>query len=120
MNKYFFGFSILTTLIFTGCTTTDANTGYYWGNYSGTLYSLKTNPGDKALNNHIKELQSIIDTSNKKGIRVPPGVHAELGYRLAQNNQESKAREELSNEIITYPESKTFIERVILFLGLGE
>jgi hypothetical protein len=120
MNKYFLGFFILTTMIFAGCTTTDANTGYYWGNYSGTLYSLKTNPGDKALDNHIKELQSIIDTSNKKGIRVPPGVHAELGYRLAQINQKSKAKVELSNEIITYPESKPFIERVLVFLGLGE
>ena len=99
---------------------TNPNTGYYWGNYSGTLYALKVNPGEKAMDRHIKELQSIIDTSNKKGIKVPPGVHAELGYRLAQSDQKIKAKQELNNEILTYPESKSFIERVIVFLGLGE
>ena len=118
MNKVLLVLSLLTVLLITGCTTTNANTGYYWGNYSGTLYALKTSPGDKSLERHIKELRSIIDNSNKKGIRVPPGVHAELGYRLAQSNQNSEAKAELNKEIITYPESKSFIERVTIFLGL--
>ena len=82
------------------------------------LYSLKTSPGKNSLDKHIEELQSIIDYSNKKGIRVPPGVHAELGYRLAQTNRNSDAKAELNKEIITYPESRPFIERVTIFLGL--
>lgn len=120
MRKYLLVFPLLALFIITGCTTTNVNTGYYWGNYSGTLYSLKTSPGEKSLSNHIKELQSIVDYSNKKGIRVPPGVHAELGYRLAQNKQSSMAKDELNKEIIAYPESRSFIERVVIFLGLGE
>ena len=51
---------------------------------------------------------------------MPPGVHAELGYRLAQNKQSSMAKDELNKEIIAYPESRSFIERVVIFLGLGE
>ena len=120
MSNNLISFFLLVTILISGCTTTNANTGYYWGNYSGTLYALKVNPGEKALSRHINELQSIIDTSNKKGIKVPPGVHAELGYRLAQSNEKTRAKQELSNEVLTYPESKNFIERVIVFLGLGE
>jgi len=118
MNKFLLAFFTVSALLITGCTTTNANTGYYWGNYSGTLYSLKTSPGKNSLDKHIEELQSIIDYSNKKGIRVPPGVHAELGYRLAQTNRNSDAKAELNKEIITYPESRPFIERVTIFLGL--
>ena len=105
-------------LLLASCTTTNINTGYYWGNYSQTLYKLKTSPGDNSLKKHIEELQSIIDYSEKNTIRVPPGIHAELGYRLAQTNQNSRAKAELNKETVTYPESKPFIDRVSIFLGL--
>ena len=108
---------IILILTSVGCAT--SNTNYYWGNYSSTLYNLKKNPGDDALNKHIKELKRIISKSKDKNLRVPPGIHAELGYRLAETNEMEEARIELANESVIYPESKTFIERVYSLLGLN-
>ena len=37
-----------------GCAT--PNTGYYWENYSGTLYNYKKNPDDKTMDKRSKNL----------------------------------------------------------------
>lgn len=112
-------FLILSTLIFIGgCAS--PNTGYYWENYSGTLYNFKKNPNEETRQKHIKELESIIIKANEKGSRVPPGVHAELGYMLANQGEKGLAVEQLNNEINVYPESKTFIERISIMLGLED
>ena len=117
MKKKYTPLLIITlTLMTFGCAT--SNTSYYWGNYSSTLYNLKKDPGEESLTKHISELQRIIEKSNDKNLKVPPGIHAELGYRLAEINQNQQARIELTNEVNTYPESKTFIERVLKLLDL--
>tara|TARA_B100000787_G_C16191211_1_gene297632 strand:- start:1438 stop:1791 length:354 start_codon:yes stop_codon:yes gene_type:complete len=110
---------IMTFVIFvSGCAT--PNTGYYWENYSGTLYNFKKNPSEATKQKHIKELEKIIQKAANKGSRVPPGIHAELGYMLAQQGDKAPAIEQLQKEAITYPESKNFIERIYLMLGLKE
>tara|TARA_B100000780_G_C21062355_1_gene427070 strand:- start:903 stop:1256 length:354 start_codon:yes stop_codon:yes gene_type:complete len=110
---------IMTFVIFvSGCAT--PNTGYYWENYSGTLYNFKKNPNEATKQKHIKELEKIIQKAANKGSRVPPGIHAELGYMLAQQGDKAPAIEQLQKEAITYPESKNFIERIYLMLGLKE
>ena len=83
-NKILPSVIIILILAIVGCAT--SNTNYYWGNYSETLYNLKKDPGDDSLNKHIEELKRIISESKDKELRVPPGIHAELGYRLAENN----------------------------------
>ena len=115
-NKILPSVIIILILAIVGCAT--SNTNYYWGNYSETLYNLKKDPGDDSLNKHIEELKRIISKSKDKNLRVPPGIHAELGYRLAETNEMEEARIELANESVIYPESKTFIERVYSLLGL--
>ena len=101
-----------------GCAT--ANTGYYWENYSGTLYQYKQNPGPETRAKHVAELQKIINKASSKGSRVPPGIHAELGYMMAIDGDKATALAELQKEATIYPESKTFIERIYLMLGLGD
>tara|TARA_B110000503_G_C7027442_1_gene362502 strand:+ start:538 stop:891 length:354 start_codon:yes stop_codon:yes gene_type:complete len=110
---------IMTLVIFIGgCAT--PNTGYYWENYSGTLYNYKKNPNENTKQKHIKELEKIIQKAASKGSRVPPGIHAELGYMLAKQGNKSTAIEHFQKEAITYPESKNFIERIYMMLGLRE
>ena len=109
---------MLTILFVVGCAT--PNTGYYWENYSGTLYNFKKTPNEKTRTRHINELEAIIEKASKKGSRVPPGIHAELGYMLAQNGEKSTAAGHLQKEAEIYPESKVFIERIYSMLGLEE
>ena len=109
---------LLSALYLGGCAT--ANTGYYWENYSGTLYSYKKNPTPENRAKHINELRKIIKKAESKSSRVPPGVHAELGYMLAVDGDKVGGGSELRKEASTYPESKTFIERIYLMLGIGD
>jgi len=99
-----------------GCAT--PNTGYYWENYSGTLYNYKKNPDDKTMDKHMVMLQNIINKNESKGARDPPGIHAELGYMFAKKGENALAAEQFQKEMKVYPESKNFIERIYQMLEL--
>ena len=51
----------------------------------------------------------------QKGIRktVPPGVNAEYGYLLYKAGKKEEGLTLLKAEITAYPESETFISRII-------
>ena len=115
--KYFL-ISMLVVIFTYNCATSPS--GYYWGNYSGVLYNYKKNPNDESLDTLINELRKIIEINDSNNMRTPPGIHAELGYRLAQKNEKGSALNEFQNEMSDYPESKTFIERVLIMLGMKE
>lgn len=111
--RIFLSLSIL--IISLGCA--NVNTGYYWENYSQTLYAYKKDPSEKTLKKHISELKKIIEKNDSKGLRTPPGIHAELGYRLAELEAKEEALNEFEKEKIDYPESTTFIDRIKKLLG---
>ena len=78
------GLIIIATLALLGaCNSTQG--GLYWGNYSDTLYDLKKEPGEKAQKNHLRSLNDIVATSDKKGTRIPPGVLVELAIIEIEN-----------------------------------
>ena len=56
----------------------------------------------------------IINESKKREIRVPPGVYAELGYIYLNENNISKSKQYIELEIKTYPESKYFMNQILL------
>ena len=51
-----------------------------------------------------------IEKSEKKDVRVPPGVHAELGYIFLIEGQKDQAIIHLKKEKLIYPESTKFID----------
>lgn len=108
---------LLILIVFVSVSCANVNTGYFWENYSQTLYGYKKDPNDKTLKKHIVELRKIIQKNDSKGLRTPPGIHAELGYRLAELNEKEEALSEFENEKIDYPESITFIDRIKKLLG---
>ena len=87
---------------------------YYWGNYSSSLYHYKKNLTDEKLEEHKNSLLEIINESNKLEIKVPPGVYGELGYIYFNENNLSKSKEYIALEIKTYPESKYFMNQILL------
>jgi hypothetical protein len=101
---------LLALALFGGCAPS-AKT-FFWGEYSSTLYDLKKNPDEKTLEAHKKALLLIMEESDKKKMKVPPGVYAEYGYILLKSGSEIEGMGFLDKETGLYPESVVFIERV--------
>lgn len=90
---------------------------FYWGNYSQTLYKMKKNIDEKSRNEHKDELLKIMKKSKKKKINVPPGVYCEYGYLMYQEDNFDEALKYYELEKETYPESKTFVDRLIALMS---
>ena len=106
--------SILLSLIILclySCATTSAL--YYYGKYSNTLYEFKKNLTEDQLEIHINEMHDIIKISDKKNLRVPPGIYAELGFYYSQKEKFDDALKFYELEIATYPESSKFMKTLI-------
>jgi len=99
--------AILILLLFvSGCATPPIS--YYYGNYSRTLYRSKKDNTPESAAKHIAMLQDIITTSEKKGIKPPPGICCEYAYALAKtDNPDSERFFQL--EVKNYPESERFV-----------
>jgi len=100
-----------------GCAATPM---YYWGDYSDTLYEYKKTPNDETLNAVIKSLDDIIQESKKRNTKVPPGVYAELGGLMIKQGNVEKGRQLFRQEADLYPESQTFMRKVLEESTKGE
>jgi hypothetical protein len=104
---------LVASLVFLGgCAATVTEAGYYWGDYSQTLYKYTLDPNEDTLAEHTEELNNIIDKSRELGLRVPPGIHAELGYIRARQGDNAQATAYYETEMSLYPESRLFLERL--------
>uniref|UniRef100_UPI004048A0C3 DUF4810 domain-containing protein n=1 Tax=Rheinheimera sp. TaxID=1869214 RepID=UPI004048A0C3 len=100
---------LIVLVLFSGCTT--APVEYFYGNYSQTLYRSKKDATPQSLEKHRQSLQAIIEKSEKKGIKVPPGIYCEYAYLLAKEGS-PEADRYFSLEVKTYPESERFVSFV--------
>lgn len=100
---------LLGLLLLSGCVTPPVN--YYYGNYSQALYRSKKDNTPASLEKYRHSLEDIIQTSEKKGLRVPPGIYCEYAYLLAKEGS-PEADRYFSLEIKTYPESERFVSFV--------
>jgi hypothetical protein len=117
MNKNLFVILVL-TLVVASCSSVSTG-GYYWGKYSYTYHDLVKNPSTDSRAKHQETLRNIISKSNELNLRVPPGIHAELGNLLAFDQQNEAAIAEFNKEMNVYPESKVFIERLLSGITQG-
>jgi hypothetical protein len=101
---------MLTCYFFVGCATQKPM--YSWGDYSHSLYSYKQMPNDENIHKHKQVLYEIIEKSNSKGIRVPPGVYCEYGYIAMKEGKYKEASRYFDLEEQTYPESKVFVQKL--------
>lgn len=101
-----------TMLMMSGCASQVTEAGYYWGNYSNTLYVYTKEPSDESLASHVEELNAIIAESKERELKVPPGIYAELGYIHAASGDDVVAAAHYDAEMKLYPESRIFLERL--------
>jgi len=93
-------------LLFSGCVTPPVS--YYYGNYSRTLYRSKKDNTPASVAKHRESLEDIIRTSEKRSVKVPPGIYCEYAYLLANEGSADSDRY-FSLEVKTYPESERFM-----------
>jgi hypothetical protein len=102
---------VLVTIFLSGCQTTKPM--YEYEDYAESFYSLKKEAGAESAAQWKSSLESIIEESKVKAVRVPPGVYANLGYiQLKANNSES-AITFFEQEKKVYPEAATFMDNLI-------
>ena len=86
---------------------------YTWDKYEVTSYNYLKNNDEKSTQALIETYQNIIEKQQGSRGVVPPGVYADYGFILLQDNKTEEGKAMLLKEVELYPESKTFIDRIL-------
>jgi hypothetical protein len=86
---------------------------YTWDKYEVTSYNYLKNNDEKSTQALIETYQNIIEKQQGSRGVVPPGVYADYGFILLQDNKTDEGKAMLLKEVELYPESKTFIDRIL-------
>lgn len=95
----------------TSCTTQKSL--YSWYDSEDATYVYTKKATDESLEKAMEQYKKVI--TKQKGVRktVPPGVNAEYGFLLCKAGKKEEGLTLLKAEIRAYPESETFISRII-------
>lgn len=109
MKKY--TYLIFLSVFLISCTSTKGL--YTWSKYEQASYNYLKKSDEKSTDKLFKEYELLIN--NPKGTRkvTPPGILADYGFLLIQKGDLIKGKEYLKKEILLYPESKIFIDRIL-------
>ncbi len=113
MQKLLKPFVLFLFIILTGCAKQISESGYYWGDYSETYYAYLENPSKETAEQHFNSLTDIVTYSEEQGLKSPPGIYAEIAYILQKKGENVKAQDFFKKELQFYPESKSFIEKLL-------
>jgi len=86
---------------------------YRWGGYESLVYDMYMRPGKADPTTQIAKLNEDIERANAEGQRVPPGLHAHLGYLYYGQGQLDAAYEQFTIEKTLFPESTVFVDGVL-------
>jgi len=86
---------------------------YRWGEYESLVYDMYMRPGKADPTTQIAKLNEDIERANAEGQRVPPGLHAHLGYLYYGQGQLDAAYEQFTIEKTLFPESTVFVDGVL-------
>lgn len=102
MNKM--ALALVGILFFSGC----ASKQYAWNGYDSGLYAFYKNPEDREK--FVERLERIIEKAEKTK-NVPPGIYAEYGYMLYEDQKLSEAIVYFEKERDAWPESGLLMEK---------
>jgi hypothetical protein len=94
--------------ILTGCATSQPL--YYWGDYETIIYEMYLEPGSADPATQLQKLTQDISEASAEGKRVPPGLHAHLGYMYFLQGNRNEAVLEFETEKKLFPESAKFVD----------
>ncbi len=86
---------------------------YSWYDSEDATYMYTKRGTEKTLAQAMAQYDKVI--AKQKGIRktVPPGVNAEYGFLLYKSGKKEEGLALFRAEIKAYPESETFVSRII-------
>ena len=89
------------------------NSLYSWYDSEDATYMYTKRGTEETLTKAMAQYEKVI--AKQKGTRgvVPPGINAEYGYLLYKSGKKEEGLALLRAEIKAYPESETFISRII-------
>lgn len=91
-----------------GCATNSEK--YYWGSYENLIYKMYIKPGSADPGLQIISLTRDIQKAQDSGQKVPPGVHAHLGFMYAIQGNVEQSQAAFLQEKLLFPESAIFID----------
>lgn len=103
--------ALLVSFVLAGCG--PSNDLYTWYDYQNAVLEFvkkQTPESEEAL---IKEYERVVNEQNGTRKTPPPGVCAEYGYLLLKKGKKEEGLALLKQEIALYPESATFIGRIV-------
>ena len=103
---------VIMAAAFAGCAPQKASM-YYFGKTDATLYANKKEPTEENFRKLQQSLQEVVTKSQERGLKVPPGIHAHLGYLYLLENKTDLATASFNEEKRLYPEATVFMERMI-------
>lgn len=86
---------------------------YRWGVYESLLYDMYQKPGTADPGAQVAKLREDVARTEAGGQRVPPGVHAHLGYMYYLQGNAAAARQEFREERELFPEAAPFIDGML-------
>jgi hypothetical protein len=86
---------------------------YRWGIYQNLIYQMYMEPGTADPGTQAAKLSEDIQRTEAEGMRVPPGVHAHLGYVYYSLGKPGLAADQFATEKTLFPESTTFIDGIL-------
>lgn len=86
-------------------------TKYDWAGYDQALYDYYKHPADAA--EYMKALKGAIDNADHAHQRTAPGLCAEYGYMLMQQQKYDDAAAYFQQEKQAWPESASFMDGMI-------
>lgn len=103
--------AVAVAIALSGCA--QPSTIYRWGSYEEIVYDMYMKPGETDTGSQIVKLNEDIERTNAEGKRVPPGVHAHLGFLYYQQGMVDAAYQEFTTEKLLFPEASVFVDGVV-------
>lgn len=89
---------------------------YRWGEYENIIYAPYRDGGSDPVNDAV-QLSEDMARTEAQGMQVPPGVRIHLAYLYYSQGRRDEARSLLQLERDHFPESSTFVNRLLTQMG---
>ena len=114
--RKFLGLGIL--IVLCGCAATPPYV--YYGDTSHNYYRYVKNRDAKSLEQYKKSLELVFKHSQKKGIKVPPGLYCDYALIMLTLNQNDVAKEYFQKEKVNWNESQPLMDFLLQRYKLKE